>query len=372
MKIKHVGLAIVAVLIVAAALLALQPAPAAETKVRIGLSAHLTGPVALVGSIGRDAIVLANELRTEAGGRKIELVVEDDKSLAAEAVTVFRKFVEVDGLKVVIASGSTTSLATAPLAEQAKVIQMTWLGATPALTGAGDYVFRTSSSSDRMAQIVAPLLKKNGFERMAILYENVDYPVGWKDVFVKRFTGLGGVITAVEASERGALDVKTQLVKLKDSAPDAIFLMTQNPAVAKAMLKQYKELGIGIQPLGIEVFSLRAVREDANLTEGMLVVSYNWDPKMPEMKGFLQAFEKKYGKPVGEEIYGALAFDAYNLLADAIGSCGEETACIRDELYEVKDYRGASGTFSIDENGDALHEFVISRVKDGQLVESSE
>lgn len=368
MKIKLIVMAVIAAVVVAAVISA-SPKPAESSAVKVGLSAHLTGPVAIVGNVGADAIALANEMRPEADGKKIELVIEDDKSLAAEAVTVFRKFIEVDGLKIIITSGSTTSLATAPLAEQAKAIQMTWLGAAPSLTGAGDYVFRTSSSSDRMAQAVAPFLKNSGLEKIAILYENVDYPVGWKDAFVKRFTELGGTITAVEASERGATDVRTQLAKLKDSDPDAIFLMTQNPAVAKAMLRQYKELGIGIQPIGIETFSLRAVRSDVNLTEGVLVVSYDFDPEAPEMKAFLQAYEQKFGKPVGEEIYGALAFDAYNLLADAIGPCGEDPECIKEKLYAVKNYNGASGTFSMDENGDALHNFVISRVRNGQLAD---
>lgn len=88
------------------------------------------------------------------------------------------------------------------------------------------------------------------------------------------------------------------------------------------------------------------------------------------MKSFLAAFKNKHGRPLEEEVYGALAYDLYNILANAIEICGNDTDCIKDRLYAVQNYTGASGIFSIDSNGDALHDFILRRVVDGILVEN--
>jgi branched-chain amino acid transport system substrate-binding protein len=45
-----------------------------------------------------------------------------------------------------------------------------------------------------------------------------------------------------------------------------------------------------------------------------------------------------------------------------------DPTCIKDQLYKIKDYPGASGKTSFDENGDALKEIIIKTIKNGQFV----
>ena len=51
-----------------------------------------------------------------------------------------------------------------------------------------------------------------------------------------------------------------------------------------------------------------------------------------------------------------------------IGKCGDSVEQVRNCLYEVKDYKGASGIFSIDKNGDGVRKFIMQTVKDGKIV----
>ncbi len=334
--------------------------------IKIGVFVPLTGPLALQGNTVRDGLDMAHSQRPQ----NIELVFEDDRAVPQEAVKIATKFMETDGINILIGASSGSTLAVAPLAGQKKALLASPLAATPSLTSAGDYVFRTSSSSDRMAQTAAKILKEKGINRVAVLHENIEYTTGWKNAFVKRFEELGGAMTGVESFEQGANDVRSQLIKLKESNPDAIFLMAQSTQSARNLLKQHKELGIEFQLIGTEVFGFKDILREKDLTEGMLVLTYKYDLNSMEMKSFLAAFKDKYGRPMEEEVYGALAYDLYNIFSDAIEICSDDTECIKNRLYAVQNYKGASGTFSIDSNGDAMHDFVLRKAENGILVEN--
>ncbi|MBI2093822.1 MAG: ABC transporter substrate-binding protein, partial [Candidatus Omnitrophica bacterium] len=198
-------------------------------------------------------------------------------------------------------------------------------------------------------------------------YEINEYPVGWRDAFNREFSKSGGIITGLEGFDSKETDVRTQLVKIESTKPDAVFLMILNPSAAKSIIKQYRELGLKRQLMGIEVFSLSVVRKGNNDTEGMLVLRYKFDPNSKEAKNYLDMFQRKFNRQPSEEIYGAMAFDTYNILTNAIEKCGNEPDCIKAYLYSVKDYAGASGTISIDKNGDSIHEFVVSHIVNGTL-----
>src|SRR3989338_285406 len=338
-----------------------------EKEIKIGASIPLTGPLSAWGLTGKDSIELANSMRPDIRGDKITVLFEDDKGDPTEAVKIASKFLEVDKSRILIGSASSTMMATVPLTEQKKAILMSWISATPRLTTAGDYVFRTSSSSKLMAETAAKSLLSANMTRVAILYEINEYPAGWKDVFSKEFTEAGGTITGVESFNSAESDVRSQLVKLESVKPDAIFMMIITPGAAKSSIRQFSELGLKQQAMGNEVFSLNVVRKNNSDVEGMTVLRYKFYPSARKSKEFLEAYEKKFGKQPSEELYGAMAFDAYNLLADSMGKCENDLECIKMYLYSVKYYEGASGTFSIDENGDSVHEFVMSRIANGTL-----
>jgi branched-chain amino acid transport system substrate-binding protein len=82
---------------------------------------------------------------------------------------------------------------------------------------------------------------------------------------------------------------------------------------------------------------------------------------------FKAAFKAKYGKD--PSIYNAMNYDSFNLLALAIQRGGNDGTAIKNELYKIRDYAGASGTITIDSNGDAINRpMMLKIVKDGKAV----
>ena len=85
-------------------------------------------------------------------GRMLELVVEDSKCSAQDAISAYNKLTDVDGVKIIL--GTTCSgamLGVAPLAEADGVVLFSGLSSNPDIANAGDYIFRTQISDIEVA-----------------------------------------------------------------------------------------------------------------------------------------------------------------------------------------------------------------------------
>ena len=90
---------------------------------------------------------------------------------------------------------------------------------------------------------------------------------------------------------------------------------------------------------------------------------------MTELSGkFVEAYKAEYGTE--PSAVAALGFDAYLMILQAIEKAGgvEDTVKIRDFLADTENFEGATGRFSLDENGDAIKDVIIKTVKDGKFV----
>ena len=96
----------------------------AEDVYKIGMSAGLTGYAATVDRAWRDGVEVAVDALNAKGGilgRKVQVIVEDNRSEPQEAVTAYRKMISSDNVNV-FASGcvSAGNFAAAPLVMKAE------------------------------------------------------------------------------------------------------------------------------------------------------------------------------------------------------------------------------------------------------------
>ncbi|MDD5148346.1 MAG: ABC transporter substrate-binding protein [Candidatus ainarchaeum sp.] len=344
--------------------------PQGET-VKIGFAGPMSGAMAYTGEAVKNGFELAHSQKSTFKGKQIEIIYEDEKCNPAEALSAAKKLVEIDDSNIVVSGVcSSSTLAIAPYAQEKKIILISPVAATPALTNAGEYVFRIASSSVHMASNAARIAKESGYEKVAVLFEVNDYTVAWKDVFKREFEKLGGEIVAEDGFNSADKELKTQFLKIKETNPDLILTTTLSAPTAIMVLKQAKELGVNTRMLGNETFSFKSViSADTEAAEGMLITTYAYDLNSAEMQKFLSDYKQKYNKDVTEEIYSALGYDTYNLLYDAISSCnGNNAECIKAYLSNQKEHTGASGTYHLDANGDAIRQVVLRKVENGKLV----
>ena len=122
---------------------------ASDEPFKIGVMESLTGPGETYGTVSSQAKQLAVDEINAAGGidgRMIELVVQDSKCSAQDAITAYNKLTDVDGVKIILGTScSGAMLGAAPLAEADGVVLFSGLATNPT-SRAGDYIFRTAKS----------------------------------------------------------------------------------------------------------------------------------------------------------------------------------------------------------------------------------
>ena len=244
-----VAIAVIVVGLVVLAIMVKKRETLKEASVcKIGVILPLSGDGAAYGKKERDGIALAVEetnAALAATGRKIEAIYEDSKGLPAPAASAIQKLINIDKVPVVIGDAfSSPTLAMVPIADRNKVVIVSPSASSPKLSGASRYFFRVWPSDMAEASIMAEVaIKKLGFNSFAVLYGNNEYGLGLKDVFSAKVKEMGKKVLAVEAYNEGDMDFRAQLAKIKDVAPEAIYLGGYYKEFAK-ILKQAKELGI--------------------------------------------------------------------------------------------------------------------------------
>ena len=216
-----------------------------DTSVKIGMIADLTGPVAYVGQDLVAGVRLYLDHVNEQGGlygRKIDLVVEDDGYKPPRTIAAFRKLADRDGVFCFAGNlGSSTTLATLPIVRRSK---------TPVLAP-GTFTSRLSSPPNRYVFPVDPNYKvqswlmanyivnieKAAAPSFGIVYQDDDFGRDGLEGLVEAAAHYGIEIVAAEGYKRGAIDLSTQVLNLKQANPTHVILWT-TPREAAVVLKE--------------------------------------------------------------------------------------------------------------------------------------
>jgi branched-chain amino acid transport system substrate-binding protein len=365
------GISIVAVVAIAVVLIVLQPwKPKQPEVIKIGVIAPFSGDGAIYGEYAKNGIEMAlSEINSADGinGVPLEIIYEDDKLDAKEGVSAFKKLVESDGVQVVIGPfTSNVALAIAPVAEEERVVLLSPSATNYKLKDAGDYFFRVCPSDTEQGRILADFTKNDlGAKTAAILYMNTDYGVGLQEVFKKQFANLGGEIVDIESFEMGSTDMRTQLLKIKEKSPEALF-MPANVAEAGTLLKQAREIGLTTKFVGGDgSYGPELIKIGGVAAEGLYNSTMGWGN--PEKA---KEFKSKYKDIYGEEpgTYSALFYEALWVLADAMKLKGTTSEEIKEGLYNINGFEGPTGLTKFDLNGEVQKPYDIYVVKKGKFV----
>ncbi len=343
-----------------------------EGSIKIGFIGPLTGDAAQYGESERKAVEIAVEEINAAGGingRPIEIIFEDGKCDPQAGGTAAQKLVNIDKVKVIIGGAcSGETLAAAEITEPAGVVLVSPSASSPKITTAGDFVFRTYPSDALAGKVAASYAyTKLGARKAALITELTDYAQGLREVYKNRFTELGGTVVADETYTTGETDFRTQIAKVKAAGPDVVYVVPQSPTPGITIFRQLRENKVTAHYTTAEVLLDRQVLKDNRaVLEGLIGVESSPDYEAnPRAKAFRESHLAKFGTEPGA--FAVNAYDATYLVAEAIKASGLEAAKIRDWLYGVKDYEGASGKLTMDANGDPILGENVVQYEGGEL-----
>jgi len=339
--------------------------------IKIGFVGPLTGFLAASGVAVKEAFELAHQQNPIVNGKRIEIIYADGRADPIAALKAAQKLINIDKVNIVVSGvASSSTLAIAPVAEQHNKLLISPVSQAPAISQAGDNVFRISPSSTPMAENIAKKLYEIGIRKLGIIFSLNPYPEGVKTSIKTQFEKLGGKVVAIESFNVGDTDLKTQLLKVNAKQPEAIYFAVISPVSATALLQQAKELNINTQLAGDFLYQWTIVRDKRKAEmEGMYVGDYDYNINSPEIQKFLTEFNAFHNHKVTETTYSLLGYDLYQVLYDALETCNNDNVeCIKQFLYSVEDRPALSGTYSIDKNGDAVRKMALKKAVNGQLI----
>jgi branched-chain amino acid transport system substrate-binding protein len=338
--------------------------------VNLGFIGPLTGPAASYGVSQMRGVELAVEEINSAGGiegEKIKVIFEDSQMDPNKAISAIKKRIDIDKVLAIIGETTTTgTLAIANIANQGRTVLLSPLASGAKITDAGDYVFRVSPSDDFQAIVAAKFIFQKGLRNGAIVYTNDDWGAGLQKAFKEYFVGLGGSILAMEGCTPGTQDFRTQLVKIKNLNPDFIYIPL-HPDESATFLRQVKEVKVPGQILGADNFSEKAILRTAGSAADGVIFTMPTKPTGEEFRNFSEKFKVRFNEDGSYN--SAAAYDCVYILAEAIKRSGLSGENIKNALYNIRDYKGASGAIGFDENGDVTtKKFTVIKIKNGEYV----
>ncbi len=345
---------------------------AAEDTLKIGFAGPLTGDCSQDGIACREAALLAVKEVNDAGGidgKQVELVDYDDKSDPKEAAAVANKLAEDTSILGVVGHyNSSCTLAGAPIYNKAGIVEVAYGSSAPSVTDAGEYTFRVLNSDDMQGALVADwAVNELGYKNCAIVYENSDYGLGNAESFKKAALEYGAVITSEDSYISGQTkDFTSILTNIKNSDAEMIFVGGLYNECAM-MLKQADTVGLDIQMMSTDgVFSPSLIELAGEAGEGFLLIgTFHLENPAEICQSFIAAYEELYdGKEPGT--YAAMAYDATRVLLEALKNGCTDREAVRAYLSTMKDFPGAAGDITFDENGDVVKEPLKLVIKDGR------
>ena len=331
-----------------------------EGPFRIGVMESATGPGETYGTVAIQAKQLAVDEINAAGGingRMLELIVEDSKCNAQDAITAYNKLTDVDGVKIILGTScSGAMLGAAPQAERDGVVLFSGLATNPDIANAGDYIFRTAMSDAQLGVDTGNVLWADGARTLATITESTDYAEGVRRTSVAQFEKRGGQVVGEERYASDTTDFRTQLTKLLNADPDALHVAAQSEFTGGTIVKQARELGYE-GPIYSEIVTVgaTAIEIAGDAATGMKAIIAEIDPSNAKGQEVLTSFRERY-EYVTLAWYIGSVYDDVQITAECLAETGDDQDAdgFRDCLYDIT-WSGAIGdNYTFDEDGEVV------------------
>jgi branched-chain amino acid transport system substrate-binding protein len=340
-----------------------------KETIELGAIIPLTGTSADAGEfITRGLSLALDDLKDS--DFNYRLIYEDSQYDPKIAVDALNKLIGVDNIKFVTDYASSITLALAPIAEKNKILLIDPASQADTITHAGDYIFRTQTNTMQEAEFFSKFItKKIGNSRIALLAVNTDYGQSVIEDYSKKIKEFGGQVGLIQKFDAKTTDFRTFLTKASEDKSNYI-LIAGNAKHSAPIIVQTKELGLdfGFFATSTSVERAEFLSMAGEAGEG-IIYAYPYDSSSKDKAQ--QYYSKKYNQKYNStnEMISANAYDVLML----INFCAEKTKStdqtkIKNCLYTVKDYDGASGVISFDKNGDVEKPMIIKTVRNGKFV----
>lgn len=339
----------------AASMLSWNAASATEV-VKIGVVMPFSGPAASYGMEARQAAELALKEVNQQGGKKFELVFEDDKGTPQGAVGATQKQIAMNKVQVVVGGmGSQLALAQSAVAKN-RVLYVNTAAQADAITEQGNrWLFQINNTSSMNASnfhkyIVHSLKPKT----IAFVGENTEFSKPLLEMLKKDLQAANIQLVNVSMYDVETNDFTSLITKVKALNPDLVYMADGAPARLVQFWKQARQLGGFKQEAVVSGVVTPVVLKAAQGSMDGIITGdiYSRQLDSDEKKSFVESFQKAYGAEPGKN--HLVVYEGIKVVASAINQANTATdfdkiaATLRDNTWTTP-----RGTLKFDAKGRA-------------------
>lgn len=340
---------------------------------RFGAVIPLTGNGSALGGLIRRGIELGVEdVNNKAGEKRIEVVIEDSKTLPNEGLTAFRKLVDVDKVNTVLVGFSLVCNAVAPVAEESKVLMVGTTTTLPGLTDNRNYLLRFFPTADMFVSTIADYAGTK-YSRVAIIYAEDEYGKSMFTAFRDKFQKGGHSLVFSESFKPSDTDFRSLVEKMSAAKPDFIFLPGYGPGYV-TLINQIREKNKDVPLMGDSPLTNPPVYKAAGAAvEDVIVPGTALDAgvgETPAQQAFIENYRKRFNE--NPSINVTINYDFVHLLAAAAENTDKSPEAIRRYFMSQAPYKGVTGDISFQPNGESIVQVRPLVIKGGAITMISE
>ena len=332
----------------------------------IGVNLPLTGNGSYFAEEMKKGLELSFEYINESEKIFINALYEDNKLNPKDAVTITKKFLEIDDVDLIISGYTPIIKATIGLVDQHKVPMLVTLSSVGGIASSYEWAFRDFELESEVMPILATYAYSGlDLRKGSWLVVNDDMGSDAVNFFSAKFTEEGGEMAEGEVFEASEMDLRNKINKLMANEPDFIIVIGRGSAMINAC-RQIRE-----RDLEIPIMSNNTI--DNETVWSALGESGNnmWFPRLNvnfESKRYIKAnerFKQKYGRDMNWlNIYGV---SIANYLARGLRESGGDKGSMQNFLKTLN-ISSLRGMLVMNESSDVIIPHIIYKRIDGNSV----
>lgn len=337
--------------------------------IKIGALLPLTGGAASWGESSQRGAQMAIDDINKAGGingQQVELISQDHACDPKTALSAYQQSL-LQTKTFISSSCSGTVLSIAPNLEKDNALLLATVVGSVKISSASPYLFRNWTVETNQADLIGAKIKELGYKKIGILNEQTDFGKGLA-TGVQNYLKNSGIEIITDSFAPGAIDVRTQLTKLKSQKIEALFFAPQTDTSSEVVLSQMEELNFKPKLFvnDIVLGAPKLLSQHPALLEG--AIGCNFISQSDKMQNFLDTYKNRFGSEIAHATAGAVAYDSIMMLTEAIKANGDTNQGIASYLNNIN-YQGVSGNNSFNSKNDRSEVgYILNTVKNSQVI----
>jgi branched-chain amino acid transport system substrate-binding protein len=362
---------------IAAAVIAASPAAAQQT-VKVGVILAYSGQFADPSAQMDNGIKLYMKQHGDTvAGKRIELIRKDTGGIAPDiAKRLAQELIVRDNVDMLAGFALTpNALAAGDVSAQAKKFMVNMNAATAIITTKSPYMVRTSFTVPQLNDTLGRWAYKSGIRKAYTMVSDFGPGHDGEAAFHKGFKDAGGEIIGAVRYPVATQDFAAFVQRIKDIAPEAIFIWTPGGPQPAAIGKALAERGIDPRKTRIlgqgELTSEDALKSMGDAGLGIITAfHYDYSHDSAANKAFVEEYKAAFGR--NPDMFSAGAYDGMHVVYEALKKTGGKSDA-EALIAAAKGMRWESprGPMAIDpETRDVIQTVYIRRVEKvgGELV----